>query len=139
MSPGATATAPALSSLPEVWTPLPGWPSITIRGSAGNGYRVHYRGKPADLVAAGCATGDMCAPGRKGKVRYTVAGYRFWRVSPDNKGRLWICHLDAPPTLAEQLPGVPRTWRSSVWPMLELSQDVKAEFQTESDDLPALI
>ena len=94
-------------------------------------YRVRYLGRPADLIAAGVAAPDMVHPGTKGKRRKTPAGFRFWRQKPNIDGVMSLTIQGVPPEIAETMPGVPRTWRSTVYPSLRLTDDLAHEFARE--------
>lgn len=92
---------------------------------------VVYRGLAADLIALGAATPEMLAPGRRGRTRLTAGQHRFWRQHDKRSGEDTIRYLWLPHGVAERLPGVPRTWRSVVAPLLELTDEQRKAFNAE--------
>lgn len=95
-------------------------------------YCVEYRGLPADLIGAGVCTPDLLTPAQPGRKRRTAAGHHYRRSPADWQGRQTIRLVSVPVEVAESMPGVPRTWRSLVWPLLELPPEVEAQFRAES-------
>jgi hypothetical protein len=73
----------------------------------GNRVVVEYRGEGEALVAAGVATAEMIAPGRKGVPRVDHEGYRFQRTK---RGRtIAIRYTDVDVKFAAYRPGVSNT------------------------------
>jgi len=64
-----------------------------------------YVGLPDDLVAAGCCTPDMLAPGGKGRRRCDADGHQFRRRSWGSGGRLEVSRY-LPLETALAMPGV---------------------------------
>lgn len=94
-------------------------------------YDVAYRGLPVDLIGLGICDAATLAPGQRGRLRVTAAGIRFSRTSPDRQGRQRIRFHWVPAAVAESMPGVPRTWRSTVAPLLELTDEQRQAFEAE--------
>lgn len=85
----------------------------------------------ADLIALGAATPEMLAPGRRGRMRLVAGQHRFWRQHDKRSGEDTVCYLWLPHDVAERLPGVPRTWRGVLAPMLELTDQQRQAFEAE--------
>ena len=92
---------------------------------------VFYIGQAEDLLALGFVTADMLAPGKPGRTRVTADGYRFWRTHCKRTGQYKVALMWLPHEVAEAMPGVPRTWRSTVAPLLALTEQQRQAFQAE--------
>lgn len=73
--------------------------------------RVAYDGLPADLIAAGVATAEMLAPGRKGTRRIDPDGIPFHRAVIRGRGHICIARYYPDRRLAGTLPGVSAAFR----------------------------
>lgn len=92
---------------------------------------VIYAGQAEDLIALGCVNADMLMAGTRGRMRLTADGHRFWRQYCKRSGQYKVGFLFLPYAVAEAMPGVPRTWRGVVGPLLELTSEQRRAFEAE--------
>lgn len=97
-------------------------------------YTVTYIGEPAVLIALGVAVPAMFERATSGRQRYTPDGYKFRRRPANKSGAVYLVLIGLPIAVAESLPGVPRTCRRVVWPLLEISDELRAAFVIESQE-----